>query len=79
VLLLDRADQVGLGAEVVADGGVVALPGGFADLPIRHREHPVFGVQPLGRLENRLLGTAGPIGAGNSRSGHIHSEAGHSL
>ncbi len=39
VLAHDRPDQVGLGAEVVADGGVVALPGGLADLPVGHLEH----------------------------------------
>ena len=63
VFLLDRPHQVGLGAEVVADRGVVALPGGLADLPVGHREHAVLGVQPLGGGQDRLLGGAGPLGA----------------
>ena len=39
----DGSYQVGLGSEVVADGGVVALAGGLADLPVRDRQHAVFG------------------------------------
>jgi len=47
VLAGDRADQVGLGAEVVTDGSVVALPGRLADLAVGDRVHPAFGEQPL--------------------------------
>ena len=60
VLLLDGPHQVGLGAEVVADRGVVALARGLADLPVRYGEHTVLGVQTLGGLQNRLLRTAWP-------------------
>ena len=79
VLLLDRAHEVGLGAEVVADGGVVALPGGLADLPVGHGVHTVFGEQPLGGGQDRLARDAGPLGAnGPAGCGHRISEPRHS-
>ena len=74
VLLLDRAHQVGLGAEVIADRGVVALSRGLADLPVRYGEDAVFGVQPFGRLQDRLLCAARPIGAHGSGCGHALSQ-----
>jgi hypothetical protein len=36
--LLDGPHQIGFGAEVVTDRGVVTLTGSLADLPIRDRE-----------------------------------------
>jgi hypothetical protein len=48
----DGAHQVELGAEVVADGGVVALPGGGADLPVRHGAQALLGEQPFSGAED---------------------------
>ena len=42
------------GAEVIADDGGVALPGGLGDLPVRHRDQPPLGEQPLGGVQNLL-------------------------
>lgn len=64
MLVFDRADQVGLGTEVVADGRIVALPGGLADLTVGDREDAVLGEEPLGGGEDRFTGEACPIGAG---------------
>ena len=74
MLLLDRAHQVGLGAEVVADRGVVALARGLADLPVRHGEDTMLGVQPLGCLQDRLLRAARPVGAHSSGRRHEISQ-----
>ena len=74
VLLFDRPHQVGLGAEVIAHRGVVALSRGLADLPVRHGEDAVFRVQPFGRLQDRLLCAARPIGAHSSGRRHPLSQ-----
>jgi hypothetical protein len=50
----DRADEVGLGTEVVADGGIVALTGGLTDLPVGDGENTVFGEQLLSGSEDGL-------------------------
>ena len=76
-LLFDGAHQVGLGAEVVADGGVVALPRSLADLPVRHGEDAVLGVEPFGGGQDRLAGAAGPVGAQGPGSGHGYSQRRH--
>jgi hypothetical protein len=74
VLLLDCAHQIGLGTEVIADRGVVALAGRLADLPVRHGEHAVLGVQPFGGLQYCLLRAAGTIGAHGPGGGHLPSQ-----
>src|ERR1700694_5368004 len=68
----DRPHQVGLGAEVVTDRGVVSLAGGLADLPVRHRENPVLGEQPLRRREDCFSRGAGPVGPYGSFGGGGH-------
>ena len=40
---LDSTNEIGFGAEVITDGGVVALPRGLADPPVRYRINPVLG------------------------------------
>ena len=70
----DRTDQVGFGAEVVADGGVVALARGLADLPVGHRVDAVLGEQPLGCGQDGLARGAGAIVAQLGRGGHGHSQ-----
>ena len=74
MLLFDGAHQVGLGAEVIADRGVVALPGGLADLPVGDGEDAVFGEQPLGGGQDRLLCCAGPFAARDPRGSHPASQ-----
>ncbi len=74
VPLLDGPHQVGLSAEVIADGGVVALPGGLTDLPVGDGEHAMLGEQPLGGGQDRLLGGAGPLAARRPRGGHPASQ-----
>ena len=63
-----------LGAEVVADRCIVALPCGLADLPVRYGEHPVLGVEALGGLQYCVLRTTGPIGAHGPCGGHLASQ-----
>ena len=75
--LLDSPHQIGFGAEVVADRGIVALAGGLADLPIGDGEDAVFGEQPLGRGQDGLLSRAGPVGARGFRGGHLPSQRPH--
>ena len=71
MLLLDRPHEVGLGAEVVADRGVVALPRGLADLSVGYGVHTVFGEQPLGCSQDRFPRDAGALGAnGPAGCGH---------
>ncbi len=65
----DGPQQVGLGAEVVADGGVVALPRGLADLAVGHGEHAALREQPLRDGEDQLPGAAGPARAARSPAG----------
>ncbi len=77
MFLLDGAHQVGLGAEVVADRGVVALPCGLADLPVRHGEHAMLGVQPFSGLQDRLLRAARPIGTHGPGRSHALSQPRH--
>lgn len=48
----DGSDEVYFGPEVVADGGVVPLTGGLADLPIGHRGHTVFGEQSFSGFQD---------------------------
>lgn len=62
VLPGDRAHQVGLRPEVVADRRVVALLCGLADPAVGHRVDPVLGEQPLGGVQDPFPGTAGLFG-----------------
>jgi hypothetical protein len=67
----DRADELLLRAEVVADRRVVALARGLADLPAGDRRHAVLGEQPLGRRHDRLARPGGlpPAGPHGPRAG----------
>lgn len=62
MLVFDGAHQVGLGAEVIADRGVVALSRSLTHLTVGNRVHAVFGIQPFGGLEDCFLGGARAIG-----------------
>ena len=77
VLLLDGPDQIGFGAEVITDRGIVPLSGSLADLAIGDGEDPMLGEQPLGGGQDRLLGGAGPLAARGPRGGHPVSQRFH--
>src|SRR5262249_2110637 len=54
-VLEDRLNQVVLGTEVVADGGVVGVSGLKGDLAQRHPSYPPLGEKPLGGHHQLLL------------------------
>jgi hypothetical protein len=68
VLVRHRPHQTGLAAEVVADGGDVALPRRLADLAVRDRREPVFGEEPLSGGHDRLAGLTAPAAPDLSHS-----------
>src|SRR5699024_7108127 len=57
----DGAHQVRAGAEVVADGRVVALPRRLADLPVGHHAGAVLDEEPFRGVQDHLAGSGTAI------------------
>ena len=55
-VLENRLNQLVLGPEVILNGGVIATTGLSADLAQRHALETALSQQPLGSMDDLLLG-----------------------